>query len=93
MIEQIDGGAEDWINHYNYMCDFFFDDRYIKVDGKPVIGIYDVSNLNCLDEMLDMWNKLAKQDGFNGVYVIENRIKKIKRNILKRRKLSFVDNL
>lgn len=76
LIEQTDGGMDDWIAHYNYMRDYFLDERYIKVDEKPIVGIYNMSLLKDPDSMIDVWNQLAKKDGFVGVYVIENRVKK-----------------
>lgn len=75
LLEQKDGGKDDWIEHYKYMRQFFIDDRYIKINNKPVIGIYNMKMFCNPNSMIDEWNKLAKNDGFDGVFVIENKVK------------------
>ena len=72
LIEQTYGELEDWQNHYLYFRRFFADERYIKIDNKPVIGIYVMRNIPKADEMIECWNKMAIDDGFPGVYVIES---------------------
>lgn len=60
---------DDWKAHFNYFLPFFKDDRYIKHDGKPMLLIYKPHLiLNC-KEMLEYWNKLAIEAGFNGMYM------------------------
>lgn len=76
LIEQTDGGEKDWINHYEYMKQFFSDARYIKIDNKPVLGIYSINMLEDPDSMINLWNQLAINDGYAGVFIIENKIKK-----------------
>lgn len=75
LIEQTDGGKNDWINHYHYMYKFFKDDRYIKINNMPVIGIYNPAEFKNFDAMIRCWRKLALDDGFSGIYIIENKIK------------------
>lgn len=70
LMEQKYGEEKEWIEHYNYLVRFFKDSRYIRIDNKPVIHIYHSYEIPKLDEMLTIWNKLAKQDGFSGIYVI-----------------------
>ena len=67
LISQTYGDREDWKKHYEYFRSFFKDDRYIKVDGKPVLVIYRPEIIGPLREMLTMWNEMAKADGFPGV--------------------------
>lgn len=76
LMEQTDGGRSDWIKHYEYLKRFFEDDRYIKIDNKPVIGIYNIQMLEKPEAMIELWNNLAIRDGYNGIYVIENKVKK-----------------
>lgn len=68
--EQTYGKEEAWINHYTYLKKFFKDERYIKIDNKPVINIYRSWEIQDLSEMKTLWNALAKQDGWSGVYVV-----------------------
>lgn len=70
LIEQTYGTEQDWIKHYNYLNKFFKDERYIKMNNKPVLCIYHTFDIDRLGEMLDVWNRLACKDGFDGIYVI-----------------------
>lgn len=79
LIQQTYGGEEDWEKHYNYLSLFFSDDRYIKVEDKPIIGIFNADDISRYDEMMSYFDKRAKLDGFDGVFFIEsvNKIKKL----------------
>lgn len=70
LIEQKYGREKEWINHYNYLRKFFLDNRYIKVENKPLLVIYRPQAIECLAEMVCCWNNLAKQDGFSGIELI-----------------------
>ena len=74
LIKQTYGDKVDWIRHFNYLLKFFKDDRYIKINGNPLFIIYRPEQIECLKEMLDTWNELAKENGFNGItYVYQQR--------------------
>jgi hypothetical protein len=70
LISQEYGEIKDWIYHFNYLLPFFKDDRYIKVNNKPVICIHRSSKISVLKDMTNCWNKLAIDNGYNGVYII-----------------------
>ena len=70
LMEQDYGTESQWIEHFEYLLQFFKDDRYIKKDGKPVFVIYDTNLIDCLDEMLICWRKLAKKNDIEDLYVI-----------------------
>ncbi len=72
LMHQIYGGNEDIINHFNYMLPFFRDSRYIKKDNKPIFVLYRAESISYLKEMIRLWNDLAKQNGFDGIYFIES---------------------
>ncbi len=61
---------KDWVNHFKYFLPFFKDDRYIKVDGKPLLIIYFPNILQKCDKMIYLWRKLAKQNGFPDLYIL-----------------------
>lgn len=71
LMPQIYGGETDIVEHFNYMLPFFKDSRYIKKDNKPMFVLYKSSSITYLDDFIIMWNKLAKENGFDGVYFIE----------------------
>lgn len=68
LIPYILGTEPDWENHYNNVVNHFRDDRYIKIDNKPVFSILQYSDE--IFRMCEFWNKLAIRDGFDGIYFI-----------------------
>lgn len=66
------GGVEDWKIHFEYFKTFFKDNRYIKIDNKPVIGLYAPKDIPDVNKMIEHWNMMAKENGFNGIYIIES---------------------
>lgn len=70
LIEQTYGNESDWTDHFNYLKSFFRDERYIKVKGKPLMIIYDATNIGCWPEMKKLWDSLAKKEGWDGLYYV-----------------------
>jgi hypothetical protein len=68
LIPYILGKEKDWENHYNYVVSHFKSPNYERIDNKPVFTIFHYSKE--IDKMCDYWNKLAKRDGFDGIYFI-----------------------
>lgn len=65
LIEYKLGSEEDWKIHFEYLLEYFKDNRYIKVDGKPLFEIFNYSE--DIYKMHQFWNQLAKANGFNGI--------------------------
>ena len=61
---------EAWTNHYRYLSRFFKDNRYYKIDGKPVFAFMRAYQPETLQQMVACWDRLAKQDGLAGVYCL-----------------------
>lgn len=79
LLEQDYGNKQDWIKHFEYLFPFFEDERYIKYEGKPVFLFYKPEDINVLDEMVECWQTLIKEKGYNGIYTIGvNATKKYK---------------
>lgn len=57
----------DWVDHFYYMLTFFKDSRYIKEEGMPLLIIYVPQLIGKLNKMLDIWTKMAKENGFPGI--------------------------
>lgn len=70
LIEQTYPGADDIRMHYDYVLRAFKDPRYIKMDNKPFFMIYNGQDLP--NEYIELWNKWAKEDGFDGVFFVCN---------------------
>lgn len=62
-------GEDAWKKHFNYFCPFFKDERYLKLNNKPVLIIYKPHLITNCEKMLSFWNQLAKQEGFDGLYL------------------------
>ncbi len=71
LIEQKYGGEKDWLEHINYLLNFFKDSRYIKVNNCPVLFIYSASQIPNYKEMIDFWNKKLSENNLGKVYIIE----------------------
>lgn len=70
LLEQDYGNEAQWRQHFEYLLPFFKDERYIKVEDKPLFLIYKESEISCLPEMLECWKKLAEMNGLKGIYII-----------------------
>ena len=68
LIPQVYGDKKNWKEHFDYLLPFLKDERYIKVDGKPLLVIYRPSVIECIKEMMDYWRELAKENGLEGIY-------------------------
>lgn len=69
---------EDDLKHINYLIPFFKDDRYIKIDGKPVYLIYRSELHPNINEAVKIWRDEAKKAGFDDLYLI--RVENFKRD-------------
>ena len=73
LIPQFYGGKKEWKEHFDYLLPFFKDNRDIKEDNKPLFIIYRAEVIDCLNDMLDYWTELARQNGFSGMkYAYQN---------------------
>ena len=70
LIEQAYGDEKQWRIHFDYLLPFFKDDRYIRIEKKPVFVIYQSAQISCLGEMLDCWNRWSREAGMEGIYII-----------------------
>ena len=62
------GGEGLWISHFNYLLDFFKDKRYLKLNNRPVFMFTGRTDLKNMRRMAELWNSLAKENGFDGMY-------------------------
>lgn len=74
LIAQDYGSEKEWEKHFYYLLPFFKDERYIKIDGKPVFLFYSPEDIRCLKDMVHTWRNLAKQEGMEGLYLIGARM-------------------
>jgi len=70
LLEQTYGIDIDWEKHADYLVRFFKDERYIKIDNKPVLNIYRTGDIDDLAQMLNVFTKKAIDAGLEGLYVV-----------------------
>ncbi len=70
LMKQSYGDKTDWKKHFDYLLPFFKDKRYLKINNRPMINLYKTKEIDGIEKMLDYWNSLAKNHGFDGVYIV-----------------------
>lgn len=75
------GNVNDWKEFYEYNRTYFLDDRYIKIDNKPVFIIFADWHFKQMNLFIDYWNKLAMEDGFDGIFFVKTDDAHSKKNL------------
>lgn len=70
LMEQTYPGIEDEKMHFNFLLKAFHDKRYLKIDGKPFLYIFDADSIPT--EYIQHLREWTKEAGFNGLYLIAN---------------------
>lgn len=73
LIAQEYGNENDYREYFDYCLKFFKDDRYIKVENKPVLQIYKSFDIEDLKNMIACFDAWAKDAGFDGIYIISGK--------------------
>lgn len=61
---------DDALEFIRYLIPFFKDQRYIKVDGRPVLFIYRPSAIEHVDDYLRIWREECAVNGVQSPYVV-----------------------
>lgn len=82
LLKQEYGNRENWMEHFDYLKNFFKDERYIKKDNKPIFVIFNPTEIKEIDKMIELWNEECKKIGFEGIHVIKtlSSIKELEKN-------------
>lgn len=70
LAEQTYPGLDDAQAHFRLLLTAFQDHRYIKVDGKPFLFIFDPVGLP--QEYVDCFKRMSVEAGFPGIYLVAN---------------------
>lgn len=70
LIEQKYPGIDDYRAHFYEVLPAFKDKRYIKVNNKPVFMIYKAMEFQDVNLFINLWDKLAKENGLKGIYFV-----------------------
>ncbi|WP_138336384.1 MULTISPECIES: glycoside hydrolase family 99-like domain-containing protein [Streptococcus] len=70
IVEQDYDDLNDLKKHVDYLCQFFKDDRYIKIDGKPLLLIYKPELIPNLTKTMEIIRNRARKNGFEDLEII-----------------------
>jgi lipopolysaccharide biosynthesis protein len=70
LIEQTYPGPEDDEAHFCHLLAHFRDERYVKVDGKPVFYVFRPEQLPDALAWTKRWRALAERSGLPGLFLI-----------------------
>lgn len=76
LVGQTYGREEEWKRHIEYLLPFFKDDRYLKIDGRPVFFLYQPQAVFCLKAMMQYWNDRLCREGVGEIYFAGGRFEK-----------------
>ena len=61
---------EDDLNHINYLLSYFKDERYIKINGRPIFLIYKPYDLPDVSKTIANFKKVARENNLPEPYLI-----------------------
>jgi hypothetical protein len=70
LIKQTYPGQQDDRGHFDHLLPAFRDERYLLVDGKPLLYIFRPEQLNEPAAFVDRWQKMATDAGLVGLYLV-----------------------
>ena len=71
IVQQTYGNKDEWIKHIEYLIPFFKDSRYLKINERPVLYIYNMSDIPDFQLMINIWNKKLKSENIKSLYIVE----------------------
>ena len=86
IFEQLYPGEKDIIDHFNYVLPAFKDQRYICVDNRPFFLIWDPFSIPDLGYFVSRWQKMAYQNGLEGIHFVGMLSGKMEDKIANRKK-------
>jgi len=72
LIQQLYPGRQDYIDYFNYLLDAFQDQRYIRIDGKPLFCLNAPENIPDIVAFTDLFRELAVKNSLEGLYIVAN---------------------
>lgn len=71
LILQTYGDKHEWIAHIKYLETFFRDERYIKIENRPVLFFYKPNDIAQYSKMIACWNDYLSTKGIAPIYAVE----------------------
>ena len=69
LLIQQDYSEEDDREHIRWLIEAFRDQRYIKIDGKPLFLVYAVQDMPDPERTVSIWRAEVEKAGFDGIYL------------------------
>jgi lipopolysaccharide biosynthesis protein len=70
LLEQTYPGPEDDQAHFDTILAALRDERYLRVDGRPVFYVFRPEELPNAKEFVDRWQAMARKAGLEGLYLV-----------------------
>lgn len=70
LIEQTYQGDKGYRIYFDYLLPFFKDERYIKIENKPMFHVYRFDDIPNPEQFVNIFNDLAISNGFAGIYFV-----------------------
>ena len=70
LIEQTYPGITDEKQHFDFLLKAFNDERYVKIEGKPFLYIFDPIGIP--QDYIDNFRKWTKEAGYKDLYLVAN---------------------
>ncbi len=70
LMEQTYPGAEDDQAHFDAIVAAFRDERYLRVEGRPVFYVFRPEELPDAARFVDRWQQMARAAGLDGMYLV-----------------------
>ena len=70
LVEQTYPGEDDHERHFRELLPAFRDERYFRVDGRPLFLVYRPNDLPDASRFADQWRRLAQREGLPGLYLV-----------------------
>lgn len=74
LIEQKYEGEKGYNQYFNYLLPFFKDERYIKVNNKPMFHILRIEDIPNVQLFISVFNSLAIEAGFDGIWFVSTLV-------------------
>jgi Glycosyltransferase WbsX len=68
LIEQ-EYDTYDPIQHIKWLSNAFMDERYIKIDGKPIFLVYRTDSIPNIQKIICTWRNYTEKVGLTGIYL------------------------
>ncbi|MFT8396420.1 polysaccharide biosynthesis tyrosine autokinase [Propionibacterium sp.] len=70
LCEQQYPGPDDEAAHFATILPAFRDERYLRVDDRPVFYVFRPEDLPSAHEFVDRWQEMARRAGLSGLYLV-----------------------